>query len=258
MSLAYDKFILFGDSITQFSNEPHIGYGFHPDLQNAYTRKLDVINRGYSGYNSRHAALVLPRVLEAELNQSKTNVKLMTIFIGTNDALEPNDSLGKIQRQSPEQYRQNLSQLVQLALANNIKPVVISPTLHDNKLSKELLEKDGRSSAVPLSSNRRNRVYADTAAEVAKEYDVAFVDLWNAFRDAGGFSDQQLLADEADLAEYLHDGIHFTKKAYDVLFQHVTKAIASRYPELSPENLPLQLAVWRNIDPENIEASIFK
>lgn len=71
--MEYGKFVLFGDSITQFSCTQ---YGFHPALQNVYIRKLDVINRGFSGYNSEHARQILPKILESE-----TNIKLMTIFL---------------------------------------------------------------------------------------------------------------------------------------------------------------------------------
>lgn len=46
-----DQFLLFGDSITQFSFNPHeLGWG--ASLADSYARKLDVVNRGYSGYNT--------------------------------------------------------------------------------------------------------------------------------------------------------------------------------------------------------------
>ena len=44
-----DTILLFGDSITQWGWQPQ---GFAQRLANAYTRKLDVINRGLSGYNT--------------------------------------------------------------------------------------------------------------------------------------------------------------------------------------------------------------
>lgn len=46
-----DTFVLFGDSITQGSFEP--GYnGIGQRLSHVYARKLDVLNRGFAGYNS--------------------------------------------------------------------------------------------------------------------------------------------------------------------------------------------------------------
>ena len=43
-----DQIVLFGDSITQQSFDPEkCGWGAY--LANAYMRKMDVVNRGYSG-----------------------------------------------------------------------------------------------------------------------------------------------------------------------------------------------------------------
>lgn len=112
--MEYGKFVLFGDSITQFSCTQ---YGFHPALQNVYIRKLDVINRGFSGYNSEHARQILPKILESE-----TNIKLMTIFFGTNDAY---DYINEIQTVELDRYKDNLSVMVQMVLDKNIKPIII-------------------------------------------------------------------------------------------------------------------------------------
>ena len=43
-----DQITLFGDSITQQSFNPAT-FGFGAVLSNAYVRKMDVVNRGYSG-----------------------------------------------------------------------------------------------------------------------------------------------------------------------------------------------------------------
>lgn len=50
-------------------------------------RKCDVVNRGLSGYNSRWAKIVLPRLLNQE--DSVNNIAAVIIFFGANDcALE--------------------------------------------------------------------------------------------------------------------------------------------------------------------------
>ena len=54
-----DQFILFGDSITQQAFSEH-GAPFGAALTDAYIRKLDIVNRGFSGYNSSHAFDILP------------------------------------------------------------------------------------------------------------------------------------------------------------------------------------------------------
>lgn len=46
----HNSIICFGDSLTQQGSRSG---GFVTSLQEAYIRRLDVINRGYSGYTSR-------------------------------------------------------------------------------------------------------------------------------------------------------------------------------------------------------------
>ncbi len=78
--LNYDKIILLGDSLTEYSCQTnHGGPGLGPMIENAYMRKVDVLFRGYAGYNSDGAKYIVPRVLAAEHNQF-TKVKLMVCF----------------------------------------------------------------------------------------------------------------------------------------------------------------------------------
>lgn len=53
-----DQIILFGDSITQQSFSQERGFAFGAELSNQYVRKLDVVNRGLSGYNTAQALKV--------------------------------------------------------------------------------------------------------------------------------------------------------------------------------------------------------
>lgn len=51
-------------------------------------RKCDVVNRGLSGYNSRWAKMILPRLINGQ-NTADTNIAAVTVFFGANDcALE--------------------------------------------------------------------------------------------------------------------------------------------------------------------------
>lgn len=74
------QFVLFGDSITQKSFSPG---GWGAAVADAYQRKADVVNRGYSGYNSRWALHLLGRVFPAE---RAGDTALATVFFGANDA----------------------------------------------------------------------------------------------------------------------------------------------------------------------------
>ncbi|EMG49202.1 hypothetical protein G210_0109 [Candida maltosa Xu316] len=252
MSLQYDKFLLFGDSITQYANDQTHGFVLQPALQNLYIRKLDIINRGYAGYNSEHARLIFPEILKIE-----KNIKLVTIFFGTNDA---KDYVNDIQTVELDRYVENIGYLIELAHQHNIKVIVIGPGLHDPKLAKETWRKLGRFVDKDISSNKRQWEYSEAAKKVATQYNVPFVDLWNALRESQGWSQEQVFDGEkgvGSLGHLLHDGVHFTGVAYKVLYDKIVETIDGEYPELSAGNLPLKLAEWVNIDPKNLSSSIF-
>jgi lysophospholipase L1-like esterase len=75
------QFVLFGDSITQKSFQ--VG-GWGAALTHAYQRKVDVVNRGFSGYNSRWALQLLDRIFPED--RAAGHILLATIFFGANDA----------------------------------------------------------------------------------------------------------------------------------------------------------------------------
>lgn len=247
MSLNYDKIIVFGDSITQFSNQD--AFGLQPALQNLYQRKLDVINRGFSGYSSRHGTYILPKILAGELNQKEDNVKLITIFFGTNDATLLQDELADLQRVPIEEYEKNIDQLVRLSLEAGAKVILISPGLHDGALSKD----PERPANTDWLSNEHILKYVEAGERISKKHDVGFVNLWDAFRIYGGWSKEQVLESTSksdkhiSFAELVDDGIHFTGKAYEILFNEVVKVIDGKFPELKADSLPLRLLYWRDL-----------
>ena len=98
------RFVLFGDSLTQKACDPDGGWA--AGLAHKYQRKarptpllyipcaqnckrelvqVDIISRGYSGYNTRWAAYLLESMFPAPSAQ----VRLATLFWGANDAALP-------------------------------------------------------------------------------------------------------------------------------------------------------------------------
>lgn len=211
-------------------------------------RKLDVLNRGFSGYNTDHCKLILPKILEVE-NKGEAKVKLMTIFLGTNDALDT------IQHVPLSRYKDNLASMVHVALRYGIRLIVIGPALHDPKLLPPNYVENGV--ARDISSSGINKMYSETARSVAEQYKVPFLDLWTAFQRHGGWTEDQLTKQNLSISSLLSDGIHFTPTAYEVLFKEIIAVIQNVYPELAPANTRMKLAVWNLIDPENIEQTMF-
>lgn len=76
------RVLFFGDSITQHGFNIQIN-GWVAQLANWWTRRIDVVNRGYSGYNSKWAKLIVEK---AVINESPD---LVFVFFGANDAVDP-------------------------------------------------------------------------------------------------------------------------------------------------------------------------
>ena len=83
--------VLFGDSITQMSFGEG---GFGAVLADAYARRMDVRNRGFSGYNTRWARHYFGSVFgpgpasggEADSGEAPPEHELVVVFFGANDA----------------------------------------------------------------------------------------------------------------------------------------------------------------------------
>lgn len=58
------------------------------DASDCVSRKCDVVNRGLSGYNSRWAKILLPRLIGCQ-SSADDSISAVTVFFGSNDcALE--------------------------------------------------------------------------------------------------------------------------------------------------------------------------
>lgn len=242
------KFILFGDSITQHAND-QVGFALAPALQSHYSRKLDVVTRGFSGYNTNQGVVVLREVLKAE-NAHDGSIKLICIFMGTNDAAFT------FQGVDIDTYKANLQTFVDLTKSYNIPTILVGPALHGRSeciKASESLNLDGN-----FSDSTTTRKYADVAAEVAAFNNVPFIDLWKAFQKYGGWSTEDLMNNAVPLGDLLHDGIHYTPKAYNIYYDELLKTIQTYYPQLDPANLPFYFPVLNEVDFSNIEASIME
>ncbi|KAI6036077.1 SGNH hydrolase-type esterase domain-containing protein [Pisolithus microcarpus] len=104
----HDVIMLFGDSITQGGWVPG---GFAQRLAADYVRKLDVINRGLSGYQTNWAIPMFEKIFAVQHQQLHVpKVQLLTIWFGANDAAP----LPNRQHVPRDQYKENLKHLVNM------------------------------------------------------------------------------------------------------------------------------------------------
>ncbi|PGG99910.1 hypothetical protein AJ80_09265 [Polytolypa hystricis UAMH7299] len=237
----YEQIILFGDSITQGSANQDKGFAFLPALQNEYTRRYDVLNRGFSGYTSEQGLVVLPQIFPPV---EKETVRLMTIFFGANDAVLPGGS----QHVPLETYKQCLQAMIKhpAVQAQRTKILLFTPPpVNEYQLDPVLANGD-----VAIRLAAVTKQYADACREVGESLGVAVVDIWTAFMTAVGWTKDGPLAGSKDappnekLAALLSDGLHFNPAGYRIMFDEVMKVIRLSYPEELPDHVPVKFALW--------------
>jgi lysophospholipase L1-like esterase len=97
--------VLFGDSITEQSFRSG---GWGASLADTYSRKADILVRGYGGYNTRWALFLLHHLFP--LDSSKPPVAV-TVFFGANDAALLGRNSDR-QHVPLEEYKENLKKIV--------------------------------------------------------------------------------------------------------------------------------------------------
>ena len=249
--VTYDKIIIFGDSITELSNDIlSLSFALSPALQHHYFRKLAIVTRGYGGYSSEHLQHVLVPTLRAETAAGE-KVKLLVLEVGTNDA-----STNAMQCVSTERFRENMKGMVEKAKEEGVERViVIGPGPVD----------EGKLASPIYNSTMRNRAYADTAKEVAEDCGVPFIDLWHAFLEASGWKKGQPIFGQGGsskgdslLGDLLTDGVHFSGDGYRIWYEELLKTIQEKFPELMPENFPTVLPHIFDVDRTNLPATLWQ
>ncbi|PFH52434.1 hypothetical protein AMATHDRAFT_74226 [Amanita thiersii Skay4041] len=228
-----DSIVLFGDSITQGSFEPGFT-GFGQRLAHIYARRLDVLNRGLSGYNTEWAVPVLKECLVTGPDCSLSpKIRLITIWFGANDACIKSSpqhvSLGK--------FIYNLNHMVTLVRSSGSSDysvetrivLITPPPVNTYQRAADLASRDP-----PKACDRDfevTREYAAAVKTVAEQKKVAVVDVWTALYEAAG-------EDERTLSKFLVDGLHLNEAGYQIVYDELMKTIQKEYPDVYYENLP--------------------
>jgi lysophospholipase L1-like esterase len=246
---------LFGDSITQYSFDPSL-QGFGAALSNIFQRKLDVINRGYSGYNTAWCVALLPHVLTSTLPCPTTGtfatIKLITIFLGANDAVLP----GNRQYVPLADYKKNLSKMIDLVLQNdphtryyfksNYRILLITPPPVDPERWC-----NHKGAATPDRSITNTNMYRSACLEIGMDKRVVVLDTWKLF-----LGDYECTPETT--RELLVDGLHLDIKGNKLVAAGIMDCIKSNWPEILPEQL-VEPVVWHDkVDPKNVAASLFR
>ncbi|XP_026700936.1 isoamyl acetate-hydrolyzing esterase 1 homolog [Athene cunicularia] len=228
--LRWPRIVLFGDSITEFSFQEN---GWGASLAERLVRKCDVVNRGLSGYNTRWAKLVLPRLI----TKSAESTVAVTIFFGANDSALKD--LNPKQHVPLEEYAANLKSMIHYLKSVDITEdriiLITPPPLQESVWEKECLAKGDQ-------LNRRNATtgeYAHACVQVARDCGTDVLDLWT------------LMQKNQDFSSYLSDGLHLSTKGNSFLAAQLWSRLEKKLSAL-----PSLLPYWRDVDHTNPEASL--
>ncbi|XP_078169159.1 SGNH hydrolase-type esterase superfamily protein isoform X2 [Carex rostrata] len=206
------QMVLFGDSITEQSFRPG---GWGAALADSYSRKADIVVRGYGGYNTRWALFLLHQIFP--LTGSTSPPVAVTIFFGANDAV----LLG---RQSEKQhvplneYKDNLRKMISHLKEMSPKMVVVliapPPVDEDGReqYAKSLYGEKARK--LPERTNEVTGTYARKCVELAEEMQILCIDTWSVMQQTEGWQ-----------KSFLRDGLHLTEEGNGVVHSEVVRAL---------------------------------
>ncbi|GAA5983446.1 hypothetical protein JCM5350_007653 [Sporobolomyces pararoseus] len=239
-SVLMDQIVMFGDSITQGAWVPA---GTGSTMAIAYQRKLDVMNRGLSGYNTAWGLPVIKQWLP-RVGERLPKIRMLFIWFGANDAALPTSP----QHVTIDDFKKNLVTILDLVRSPDSPyyspstiPILITPppvdaAVRNNELTSRVPPR------VPDRDSEMTRQYAGAVREVAQKEEIHVVDVWTAIdekaKEAGG------------LDKYLSDGLHLTGAGYEVVTYEIAKLIIEKLPELHWDRLPQIFPHWEDCIPE--------
>ena len=204
----YKRLLLLGDSQTQFGAAPQ---GWVNLIADKYCRRLDITNRGLSGYNTRW---YLERIGDIVLAVPPHHYDLAVLWLGNKD----NVGEGSVQHVPQREYSNNLSLIVsKLVDCVGVQPgnlLILTPACVDQVMLDKVFPDSGR-------SNERMREYADLTLNVARERQCEHADLYSLFSEHAGEG-------------LFTDGLHLNKEGNRLISQVVDKFLSPRIEGILP------------------------
>eukprot|EP01080_Neovahlkampfia_damariscottae_P002040 gene2040-1547_t len=202
--------VTLGDSLTE---RGHLKNGWCQRLIEKYGVKVDILNRGYSGYNTE---MLLPLVDEILEPFSKAN--LVTVLMGSNDSAEG------AQNVSVDKFYSNLTKIIQVVKKQCPKAhiILISPPPVDEEREKyrkvDTLQK-----------------YMEMVKKISEEEKVFFLNFWETVQMQFKWED------------FLEDGLHLEDSGNEFLYLEMKTFLDINIPELHPDNLEYPFKHWKEV-----------
>ncbi|KAH6653938.1 GDSL-like Lipase/Acylhydrolase [Truncatella angustata] len=242
MAASYDQVVLFGDSLFQGATDLAEGFSFQAALQKHCIRRLDVVNRGFSGWNTEDAVKYLPEIFPAKSEGSPgPRLRYLLVLLGANDASHPWSH--PTQFCAKDEYKANLKKIITHpnVVAHNPKILLVTPPpLDETKIYQFDIEENGLDKLTRTAANSAeySQLARDVAAEVpgtilidlqdaltkhaitlTPEYDASNPQHHNGKIPLLGYMEGNGgKGFRGGLGQLLPDGLHLSGEAYRVLY----------------------------------------
>lgn len=218
--------ILFGDSITQEASDPTRG-GWVSLLSAYWIRRVDAVNRGFGGYNSRWGL----RIFHDVVLSARPDVVI--IFFGANDAVDE-----KVPQHVPlEEYRTNLRSMVESTQKSLPATEIILMT--PPPVYEPVLEENNRLKGKPLLVDRtcaRTEKYASAVLSLAEDMGVHAVDNFYSMDPT-----------KPSREGYLRDGLHLSAQGNRKVYENILALISRALPRLDASKEAMVWPHWSEI-----------
>lgn len=219
-----------GDSLTQRGSTID---GWLTMINNLYQRKGDVINRGYSGYNSDWVAELVDRMVTDNV-WPFAEKQVVILCLGANDAV-----FESMKQHVPiERFKTNIIRLIAQLTSHGAQLVLVTPPATDGLgWAQFQKERDGTAELFISRSTEHTNKYADAIREIGQQLSLPVVDTF------------ALLSSEEQPNPYLVDGLHYNTVGDQLVFEAIVKAIDAKWPHLSVAQLPMDGPLHNDLSP---------
>ncbi|KAL1804648.1 hypothetical protein ACET3Z_027716 [Daucus carota] len=200
------KFVLFGSSIVQYAFNNN---GWASILADLYSRKADIVLRGYAGWNSRRALQVLDKVFP---KTASVQPDLAIVYFGGNDSSKPHPSGLGPHVPLPE-YVENMKKIALHVKSLSDKTRVIfltSPPVNETQYCNFFGVRFGWQNR----TNELSGVYAKACVDMCKELDIQVIDLWSVLQKQSDF-----------LSTCFTDGIHLSPVGSKIVADEILRVL---------------------------------
>ncbi|XP_004302586.1 PREDICTED: GDSL esterase/lipase CPRD49-like [Fragaria vesca subsp. vesca] len=226
------QFVLFGSSIVQYSFS---NGGWGAILADLYSRKADILVRGYAGWNSRRAVQVLEQVFPKD---ATIQPSLVMVYFGGNDSMRPNP-LGLGPHVPLPEYIENMRKIAThlQSLSEKTRIIFLSaPPVNEEHIREQL-------SGIIGELNRTNKlckIYSDACLELCREMDIKAVDLCTSIQKRKDWE-----------TTCFTDGIHLSSEGSKIVAEEILKVLkeADWEPSLQWNSLATEFGEDSPYDP---------